>query len=136
MVFKFNVSQAALSELLKILQPSIADLPKDARTLLRMPRNIEITKMGDGEYYYFGLRFWIHSLLQLRSQTANSLTVHVNIDGIPLFSSANTCLWPVLCSIKEFGTDVFPGALYCSCGKSESASVYLRDFIDEMKLLE
>jgi len=54
MVFKFNVSQAALSELLKILQPSIADLPKDARTLLRTPRNIEITKMGDGSTITLG----------------------------------------------------------------------------------
>lgn len=133
---KFNVSQAALSDLLKILQPSIADLPKDARTLLRTPRNIEIKEMDDGEYYYFGLRFWLQSLLHLCSQTTNTLTVHVNIDGIPLFSSSNTCLWPVLCSVKEFGATVFPVALYCNYHKPECASEYLKDFIDEMKLLE
>ena len=122
--------------MIKIVQPSIEDLPRDARTLLRTLRNVEIKKLVEGEYYYFGLEFWLQSLVGLCRGTVNSLAVHVNIDSIPLFSSANTCLWPVLCSAKEFGTTVFPVDVYCSNGKPESVRDYLRDFIDEVKVLE
>lgn len=44
----YNISLVSLSALLSILQPSLPDLPKDARTLLRTNRLVEIKTVAGG----------------------------------------------------------------------------------------
>jgi hypothetical protein len=134
----FNISHAALSDLLCILQPLNLDLPKDARTLLQTCREVQTISLAGGDYYYFGVRFWLQSLLQ-KSQDVlyvEELTLHINIDGIPLFKSSTMCLWPILGSFQEIEASPFPIAVYCSTHKPSSLDDYLRDFIVEMKKLE
>jgi hypothetical protein len=134
----FNISHAALSDLLCILQPLNLDLPKDARTLLQTCREVQTISLAGGYYYYFGVRFWLQSLLQ-KSQDVlyvEELTLHINIDGIPLFKSSTMCLWPILGSFQEIEASPFPIAVYCSTHTPSSLDDYLRDFIVEMKKLE
>lgn len=65
------------------------------------------------------------------------LTLRINIDdGIPLFKSSSTCLWPILGSVKEVESLPFPIAVYCSVDEAERIDDYLKDFISEMKELE
>lgn len=45
----YNISLAALSSLLSILHSFIPNLPKDARTLLRTQRHVELLKISGGE---------------------------------------------------------------------------------------
>jgi len=134
----YNICQNALSDLLKVLQPSLPELPKDARTLLSTQRRLEIKAIAGGEYYYFGIKFWLLILLKKASvlPSVEYLTLHANIDGIPLFKSSNTCLWPILCSVAEIKTVVFPAAVFCSSHKPDSVDAYLSDFISEIKALE
>ena len=63
------------------------------------------------------------------------LTIHVNIDGIPIFSSSKTSLWPILGSIIEAGSSVFPIAVYSGAQKPSSINDYLEDFLGEFKVL-
>jgi hypothetical protein len=134
----FNIPHAALSDLLVILQPSELDLPKDARTLLHTHRQIKTVSLAGGDYYYFGLKYWLQILLGKFSSnlTVNQLTLHVNIDGIPLFKSSTTCLWPILGTFVEIEGSPFPVAVYCSSHKPDSIDDYLEDFIEEVKALQ
>jgi hypothetical protein len=64
------------------------------------------------------------------------LHLHINIDGIPLFNSCSTALWPILGCLKELSQcGVFPIALFSSASKPTSLNDYLSDFIAEMKIL-
>ncbi|XP_065665447.1 uncharacterized protein LOC136086879 [Hydra vulgaris] len=123
----------------EIFQKSNLDLPKNIRTLLRTDRNIITASVAGGENFYIGLKRWLSLLLNKFSISSDitQLTIHINIDGIPLFNSSNISLWPILGSIVELeGNNVFPITLFCSSHKPYSLNDYLNDFIQEMKSLE
>lgn len=134
----YGVSHNCLSDLLNRLQVANLNLPKDARTLLHTQRKTETKNIAGGEYFYFGLHYWLPIILdQFPPQhDIEELNIHVNIDGIPLFNSSNTSLWPILCSIKESEASPFPAAVFCSATKPNPLDDYLGDFIAEMKALE
>ena len=132
-----NISHDSLTALLSILHPFHADLPLSAKTILRTNRYVEIKNLCGGEYYYFGLVYWFQILLSsiALEHTPNMLSLHMNIDGIPLFNSCSTSLWPILCSIKELGGKVFPVALFCGRQKPNSLD-FLNDFVSELTSLQ
>lgn len=50
---KYNISKRAVSDLLKLLISfGLIWLPKDSRTLLSTPRNIEMTNLTNGKLWY------------------------------------------------------------------------------------
>lgn len=113
---EFQISQRALDSLLSTLREhSHADeLPADARTLQGTKRTIDTKIVAGGEYVYIGLAYWLTFFLSSLVLPANisQLTINLNIDGIPLFKSASTSLWPILGSIDEIlNSKVFPIAL-------------------------
>lgn len=88
-----NISQASVTRLLTVIRKKIPELPADARTLLQTQRNVVTQTVAGGEYYYFGLRYWLENILRRNVRQASVLPdhlhLHVNIDGIPLFNSSN-----------------------------------------------
>ena len=79
-------SRESVNELLDTLRDKHAELPKDARTLLRKPRNITTYKKCGGEYCYFGIQKGIERILvQNRYEYSNILNLVFTIDGLPLF---------------------------------------------------
>lgn len=63
------------------------------------------------------------------------LELRLNIDGLPLFKSSKTCLWPILCSTNLKPTDVFPVAI--TCGNSKPCDLeFLCDTVKEILKLE
>ena len=79
------------------------------------------------------------SILTKESQklaNISQLTLHVNIDGIPLFNNSKTALWPILGCVVELNALVFPIALFCSNKKPTSIEEYLKNFVLEIKELE
>lgn len=95
-----NISHSALSELLHILVQSGLDLPRDPRTLLSTITTCEVKEIGHCSYYHFGVSNAIISQLS-RDPSTDTLTLRVNIDGLPLFRSSKMELWPILAKIKE-----------------------------------
>ena len=134
----YGISQNALSGLLHILQPSHPNLPKDARSILQTRRKVDTKLVAGGEYYYFGVQYWLRIILQETGVELNVdlLHIHINIDGIPLFNSNSTALWPILGSVIEIpNSQTFPIAIYSSLKKPTSLDEYLSDFILEMNNL-
>ena len=133
----FNISHAALNSLLPMLQESALSLPKDSRTLLRIQKNIDIRDIAGGEYYYFSLQYWLLLMFKNNSITSSNkqLNIHVSIDGIPLLNSSRISHWPILGSIIEAGSSVFPIAVYSEAQKPNSIYDYLEDFLVKFKVL-
>ena len=102
---KFSIKHNALDRLLKLLQQSgHSSLPATARSLLKTCPSVELTFVSGMQYFYFGIK------KQLKQQfvkypsnvqiNVTTLPILLNIDGLPLFSSSGSSVWPVLCELN------------------------------------
>ena len=138
---KFNITHIALCALLIILREHNLDIPLDTRTLFATPKATEIQKVADGEYYHFGINNMLHLALKLlrnslkfSPESIKSLTMRINIDGIPLTNSTKTCLWPILALINEIPEiGVIMIGVYHGTSKPTNLCDYLHDFIGNLK---
>lgn len=127
-----NISLLALSELLKILKENGHNsLPKDARTLLKTPGNVEIVKMGSGQYWYGGLRKKLTEMCEKKNYSGVlELTLH--IDGTPIYKSSKSEFWPVQCDVKGFDMKPFFVSIYQGSSKPSSPEEFLRPLLNEI----
>nr|XP_047138995.1 uncharacterized protein LOC124814932 [Hydra vulgaris] len=90
--------------------------------------------MCSGDYIYLCLATGIKNMLQVdEASINNNIHLIVNLDGLPLFKSSNTQLWPLLC---QFGSKpLFPVAFFCGKQKPNSSMEFLRQFLEEFKML-
>lgn len=113
---RFNIHQSATDNLLKLLKehvPILGDLPSTARTLLKTPKHVDISCVSGMDYYHFGLRDQLINTLKLFPRTTvdqvDSLELVLTIDGLPLFRSSKTNVWPILCLVRNLHPHkVFP----------------------------
>jgi hypothetical protein len=136
----FQISLIALGALLLILRKYDFPLPKDPRTVLHTPKNIVLQQIKNGFYYHFGIKRALQNILMkagnlIAVNNVTQLKVLYNIDGIPLFKSANLSLWPILCKIKNL-PHVFPVGVFCGNSKPGNIHEYLREFVTEQAQLQ
>ena len=122
-------SKSCLDELLVILRRNGCVLPKDARTLLKTPTSVETKTMFGGSYVYLGIEAGLRRILVEEIPEDSIIELSVNIDGVPLYKSASTYFWPILCQYEN--SYPFVVAIYCGNTKSKDCNLYLRDFLDE-----
>lgn len=140
---KFNIPHNAIRDLLGVLHTYHPHLPKDPRTILNTPSQTkyeyEIKQINGGSYYHFGLVDCIRQEL-LKIGNANgilSLSIQINIDGLPLFKSSSTQFWPILGRIvKPHTTKPFIVGLFVGQSKPGNVQEYLHDFVDECRILQ
>lgn len=127
-----NISHIALNGLLKILRKHMdSNLPSDARTVLKTPRQVPVTNKCGGEFVHLGIKSGIMRRKQWQSQKKVSLLV--NVDGLPIFKSSDLEVWPILGSVN--GGVPFIISLWAGSGKPESASEFLKEFLEEYETL-
>jgi hypothetical protein len=138
----FNISHSALSDLLSRLQVHHPALPKDPRTLLHtdITYSSHIREIPGGWYFHFGIKKCVLSKLtsyQVHSDEIQSVSLQVNIDGLPLFKSSSGQFWPILAFIEELPKkDPFVVGLFYGTTKPKDVADYLGDFRAEMILLQ
>ena len=62
------------------------------------------TEIEGGKFFYFGIEKGIRQSLMKENISIKSesfLQLQVNVDGIPIFKSSNTQLWPILMLVKH-----------------------------------
>lgn len=74
-------------------------LPLTARSLLKTPKQTKIFSLNNGDMCYFGIEMKLK--LKIERGLKNTLIDNViqldfNIDGLPLFKSSSTEIWPIL----------------------------------------
>ena len=137
-----KITHFALGKLLNLLQKYHPQLPKDPRTLLATSKTFPIHKLAGGEYIHFGVESSLKKQLAINPelQLYPKLHLQINIDGLPLFKSSSSQLWPILATIEE-ARDTQPvqpfviGAYYGE-HKPNDVGAYLNKFIEDMKSLE
>ena len=136
---KHGIPHMAISDLLQILaEVPVPGLPVSARTLLKTERSTAVQKKAGGDYYYFGISETLQAVAKAINcaEQGNTLSLQVNIDGLPLFKSSRTSLWPIIFTVKEWGKEVFMAAVYCGTEKPISLREFLGDFVAELKVLQ
>jgi hypothetical protein len=127
-----NITHQDLSKLLRVLNRYHPELPIDARTLLSSSvKKVMVSDMEPGKYFHFGLKSGIKFLIDKLSIT-ETINLQVNVDGVPVHSSAMHSFWPILCSIRGYPTSVFIVGAYFGENKPSSVEDYLRRFLDEL----
>lgn len=99
-----RITMRALNDLLKILIAfGIVFLPKNCKTLLKTPRNVSIVELAGGMFWYNGVKNSISHMFRNLNRNM-SISLNINVDGLPLFKSARKFFWPILanCHSKNF----------------------------------
>ena len=136
----FNVKHNAVDSLLKFLKGTgHPNLPSTARSLLSTTRVVDTQVKSGMQYLHYPLEdILLRNFLSYppsARENVEILELALNIDGIPLFKSSRSSLWPVLCGIMNIDpVKVFPVTL--TYGKSKPADLeFLNDIVEDLNLL-
>jgi hypothetical protein len=134
---KFHIPHTAIDELLKIWQKAGHKLPSTARSLLKTIKEVPITEKSGMQYFYMDiskqLKKCVKAFPEWQRRNINDLEISLNIDGLPLFKSSSTCVWPILCAIVSVKpARVFPVALCCGQTKPKNLD-FLCDTVQDLK---
>jgi len=129
-----NITTSAIRGLLAILKPLHPELPRDPRTLLRTPTSYTFKKMvdNDGQYYHFGIS---SGLQHVNYPVSGTIKLQFNFDGLPLFKSSTTELWPILCLVTGVRSKPFVVGIYSGKKKPKKLDEFLYDFVEDLRML-
>lgn len=97
---KHRVTQMAINDLLSILiAAGFAYLPKDSRTFMCTPSNVEISELSKGQMWYRGISNNLNHIFKKLNDDI-SIYLDFNFDGVPLYNSSTKCFWPIIVSIR------------------------------------
>ena len=137
---EFHIPHVAILALLVILGEYFKFLPKDPRTLLNTVRKCNVKSIAGGLYYHFGVASSISERLtplRLSPGDIDSVSIQINVDGLPLFKSSNTQLWPILGKlVNPQVREPFIIGIFCGSQKPTNLAEYLAEFVTEMNTLE
>lgn len=133
-----NISQAALKDLLLILNKRFTDiLPSDPRTILQTPTTICLKTIEGGEYWHHGIIMPLSNILGNCIPLPNNILLNINLDGLPIFKSSKYEFWPILanCIYQGDTSDPFIIGIYYGKGKPKNLNSFLEDFVNEMSIV-
>lgn len=136
-----NITRNALTELLKVLNKHFPEknLPISAKTLIKLDQSYHVRHIAGGQFCYIGVQSGVESQLDdlLLENGSDTITLQVNIDGLPLFKSSGTQMWPILGLVNESrNRSPFMIGLFCGDSKPKDLNEFLKDFVDEINKLE
>lgn len=135
---EFNISHDALRGLATILNKKIPYvLPKDPRTLLKTDtKPIVLIPVGSGNYWHKGLTESLKQILDHVNIVWDTISVLINIDGLPVYKSSNHQFWPILCKIVEIDVSPLIIGIYEGHEKPSDLDSFLGPFVTEMQELQ
>ncbi|EFN84695.1 hypothetical protein EAI_00175, partial [Harpegnathos saltator] len=134
-----HISQSSLRSLLQGIKQYTCEncslnIPFDPRTLLHTPRSSNVEICAGGQYFHFGLRKGILSIIPSLSRNITETKISINVDGLPLSKSSQRQFWPILGSVAE-SKEVYIIGIYYGTQKPSDNNKFLAKFVDEIKIL-
>lgn len=132
-----NIAHIALKDLSKIINEFIPHtLPNDPRTILATPRQTRLKIIDGGEYWHNGILIPLQKILLCWKDAPETISLNINMDGLPIFKSTKKEFWPILCNVFENPCfRPFVIGIYYGIGKPQNLNTYLEDFINDMETL-
>lgn len=99
-----HLTRQQVKKLLEICNETLPfTLPIDPRSIFHTPKSVEIMTFNDSsQYWHHGLEYaLVKTLESVNCELPNSLSLNINIDGLPIYESSNDQFWPILCNISE-----------------------------------
>ncbi|XP_055640812.1 uncharacterized protein LOC129778130 [Toxorhynchites rutilus septentrionalis] len=131
---EYRISQTALKSLITILKTNLElNMPRDPRTLMQIPKSVTILNMkGNGQYWHQGLELCLKRSFNNLTMPM-TISLNINIDGLPLFRNSMRNFWPIVCNIYE-QPDIPPVVIgiFHGIGKPKCVFEYLSPFVDEI----
>lgn len=132
-IIRNKPTRQCVEELLVILKEENLEVPLSLKTLFPNKQRAIIKQVSPGFYSHFGIKAQLNTIGHLLSKY-DEVVVDINIDGIPLFKSSKTQLWPILFRIVNVeNISIIPIGIYLGKYKPTDISEYLHEFILEMK---
>jgi len=140
----YNISQVALSALLKVLRIHKCHnyFPVDARTILKTKSSVQplqIQTVAPGSFYYFSIHNSLKSISNSDHEyfVEDKIKIVVGNDGLPLTKSSSSCFWPILGYVRHpvYKPHVFLIGLYWGKDKPLNCNPFLLEFVNETKEL-
>jgi hypothetical protein len=133
---EYQIKHNALDNLLKLLKKhGHSELPSTARTLLHTPRQLDTQQSSGMEYVYFPLKQKLQETLESypldEVVQLDCVDLSLNVDGLPLYKSSKTCMWPVLCAVMLDPVTIFPTALTCGASRPTDLG-FLEDTVRDL----
>ena len=130
-----QIKHSTVTKILQMFRSQGFDyLPSDRRTLLKNPNFTNIVGMGQGSYWYNGIKSSLqgnHHFIQ------NSISINLlfNIDGISPYNSSSLEFWPILFRVENMPQlKPMVASIYFGHGKPPLDS-FLSPFVDELNQL-
>lgn len=135
-----NITNSAFNDLLKILRHEHPRLPKDSRTIVPPPKDVQYRRFDGGIYHHFGLVSGITNALQNDKdhvQDGDCIQLQLGIDGLPVHKSTRWHLWPILGRVESTPSGhVFAIGMFFGESKPEVCSSYLAEFAEEYTAIQ
>ena len=108
----FGATHNLIDHLLKILrEEGHKELPATARTLLHT-KSVTVEEKSGVKCVFYGMReqlkFHLSAYPQELLRAVTNIELSFNLDGIPIFKSSKSDLWPFLCAVHLEPPSVFP----------------------------
>lgn len=131
-----NITHQALRDLLKLLKSQYKDarLPLDPRTLLGTPQATGelCVDIAGGKYWHNGLKACLDQWFANVDEN-KSISLNINVDGLPIYKSSKYQLWPILCNVHEMPQlSPLPVGIFLGKSKPSNVNEFLTPFVDEL----
>ena len=122
---------------LAVLGRHLPNLPRDPRTLLGTPRECKTYPVGMGTYVHIGLNKELkRQVLFSGTNSMSSISIQLHIDGVSIYNSSRTQLWPILARINQpHREQPFVVSIYGGPSKPQCLQSFLQPCIDELNNL-
>lgn len=131
-----SIPHSFLKSTLAVLKKYHPQLPLDPRTILKTDIDThQVRSVHPGCYYHFGVLSGLENVLSKLAVVPNSLKLMINVDGLPIYKSTVSGLWPVLMSLAGFSNSIFLAGIYYGENKPALAEDFLADVITELSQL-
>ncbi|XP_049308070.1 uncharacterized protein LOC125777356 [Bactrocera dorsalis] len=133
---KNRIGHKSLRELLFILKEENLDVPLSPLVLLDLKNEEVVIEHVPGKYVHLGLK---NQIKKIESSVLefNEIVFDINFDGLPLFNSSRTQLWPILIRIVNIpNISVFPVGIYKGKQKPSDIDKFLSYFVNEFQFLK
>lgn len=148
----YNITHVALKGLIPIFKKHCkVDIRSDPRTIMRTPNSINIvkfdakevdesaalmstprTQVNEPSYWHNGLDTVLRAAFKFIRHD-KSISIDLNIDGLPLHKASQTSFWPILCSIHEHPEmPVMLIGAFCGDSKPKDVQAFLRLMVDDL----